>query len=130
MNYNLNNFGTWEILDDGSKLWRAEIHSLGAFSIGIEYDYFHLPEGAEFYVYSADKFMVHGAYSHINNQKDYLFATPLVKGDRIIWIIVFALSLLSIMVVYSAAGWTDLTSHIVKLFIGLVAMYVVHLIPF
>ena len=52
------------------------------------------------------------------------------KGDRIIWIIVFALSLLSIMVVYSAAGWTDLTSHIVKLFIGLVAMYVVHLIPF
>jgi cell division protein FtsW len=34
------------------------------------------------------------------------------------------------MVVYSAAGWTDLTSHIVKLSIGLVAMYTVHLIPF
>ena len=34
------------------------------------------------------------------------------------------------MVVYSAAGWTDLTSHILKLFIGIVAMYIVHLIPF
>tara|TARA_Y100001970_G_scaffold153517_1_gene187937 strand:+ start:9896 stop:11971 length:2076 start_codon:yes stop_codon:yes gene_type:complete len=84
VDYNLNNFGTWEILDDGSKLWRAEIYSSGAFSIGIEYNYFHLPEGAEFYVYNPDQSMVHGAYSYINNQEDYLFATPLVKGDTII----------------------------------------------
>jgi cell division protein FtsW len=34
------------------------------------------------------------------------------------------------MVVYSAAGWSDLISHIPKLLIGLFAMYVVHLIPF
>ena len=40
------------------------------------------------------------------------------------------LSLFSIMVVYSAAGWSDLISHIPKLLIGLFAMYVVHLIPF
>ena len=53
-----------------------------------------------------------------------------LKGDKTIWIIVFALSLFSIMVVYSAAGWTDLTSHIAKLSIGLIAMYIVHLIPF
>ena len=53
-----------------------------------------------------------------------------LKGDKIIWIIVFALSLLSIMVVYSAAGWADLTSHIVKLSIGLIGIYIVHLIPF
>ncbi len=53
-----------------------------------------------------------------------------LKGDRTIWIIVFALSVFSIMVVYSAAGWTDLTSHILKLLIGLIAMYISHLIPF
>ena len=53
-----------------------------------------------------------------------------LRGDRIIWIIVFALSLFSIMVVYSAAGWSDLTSHIIKLLIGLISMYIVHLIPF
>ena len=52
------------------------------------------------------------------------------KGDKTIWIIVFTLSLFSIMVVYSAAGWLDLTSHIVKLTIGISAIYVVHLIPF
>ena len=84
VDYNLNNFGTWEILDDGSKLWRAEIHSKYAYSIGIEYDYFHLPEGSEFYVYNSDKTIIHGAYSHLNNQSDYLFATPLVQGDTIV----------------------------------------------
>tara|TARA_B100000676_G_scaffold192506_1_gene189215 strand:- start:4621 stop:6693 length:2073 start_codon:yes stop_codon:yes gene_type:complete len=84
VDYNLNNTGTWEILDDGSKIWRLEIHSKYAYSIGIEYDYFYLPEGAEFYVYNADQTIVHGAYSHLNNQSDYLFATPLVKGDTLI----------------------------------------------
>ncbi len=84
VSYSLNNSGTWEILDDGSKLWRLEIQSKGAFSIGVEYDYFHLPEGAEFYVYNKNHENVFGAYSHLNNQEDYLFATPLVKGDIII----------------------------------------------
>ena len=53
-----------------------------------------------------------------------------LKGDKTIWIIVFALSLFSIMVVYSAAGWVDLTQHIFKLSLGLIAMYIVHIIPF
>tara|TARA_B100001250_G_scaffold182295_1_gene156835 strand:+ start:1159 stop:2289 length:1131 start_codon:yes stop_codon:yes gene_type:complete len=53
-----------------------------------------------------------------------------LKGDKIIWIIVFILSTFSVMVVYSAAGWSDLISHLVKLLIGLIAMYITHLIPF
>ena len=59
-----------------------------------------------------------------------VFENIKLKGDKTIWIIVIALSLFSIMVVYSAAGWSDLISHIPKLIIGLSAMYVVHLIPF
>jgi len=59
-----------------------------------------------------------------------IFKNITLKGDKTIWVVVCALSLFSIMVVYSAAGWTDLTSHIVKLAIGLITMYIVHLIPF
>ena len=59
-----------------------------------------------------------------------LFQNIRLKGDKTIWIIVFILSLLSIMVVYSAAGWADLISHIFKLSIGLIAMYIVHLMPY
>ena len=49
-----------------------------------------------------------------------------LEGDRIIWGVVFALSMLSILVVYSAAGWTYFFSHITKLIIGLACMYMVH----
>ena len=61
---------------------------------------------------------------------DVIFKNITLRGDKTIWIIVFALSLFSIMIVYSTAGWIELSGHIVKLFIGLIAMYVVHLIPF
>ena len=52
------------------------------------------------------------------------------KGDKIIWAIVILLSLFSVMVVYSSAGWHKLINHIPKLSLGLFAMYFVHLIPF
>ena len=38
VDYSLNNSGTWEILEGGDKIWRLEIHSKYAYSIGIEYD--------------------------------------------------------------------------------------------
>ena len=84
VDYNLNNSGTWDVLDNGDKLWRLKISSNDAYAIGLEYDYFNLPEGSRFYVYSEDKNNTYGAYTHLNNQPDYLFATPLVKGQTII----------------------------------------------
>jgi len=53
-----------------------------------------------------------------------------LEGDRTIWGAVLALSLFSILVVYSTAGWHFLFNHIIKLLIGLFAMYVVHKIKF
>ena len=53
-----------------------------------------------------------------------------LEGDRTIWGVVLALSLSSILVVYSTAGWHFLFSHITKLLLGLFAMYAVHKIKF
>ncbi|MDC0204714.1 FtsW/RodA/SpoVE family cell cycle protein [Flavobacteriales bacterium] len=53
-----------------------------------------------------------------------------LEGDRTIWGIVFALSLFSLLVVYSTAGWNFLFSHFIKLLIGICAMYIVHKIKF
>jgi len=53
-----------------------------------------------------------------------------LEGDRTIWGVVLVLSLSSILVVYSTAGWHFLFSHITKLLLGLFAMYVVHKIKF
>ena len=53
-----------------------------------------------------------------------------LEGDRTIWGVVLAVSLFSILVVYSTAGWYFLFNHIIKLLLGLFAMYVVHKIKF
>jgi len=53
-----------------------------------------------------------------------------LEGDRTIWGVVLVLSLSSVLVVYSTAGWHFLFSHISKLLLGLFAMYVVHKIKF
>ena len=53
-----------------------------------------------------------------------------LEGDRTIWGVVFVLSLFSVLVVYSTAGWNFLFNHIVKLMLGLLAMYIVHKIKF
>ena len=53
-----------------------------------------------------------------------------LEGDKTIWGVVLVLSLFSVLVVYSTAGWHFLFSHITKLLLGLFAMYVVHKIKF
>jgi len=53
-----------------------------------------------------------------------------LEGDRTIWGIVFALSLFSLLIVYSTAGSHFLFSHFIKLVIGVFSMYIVHKIKF
>ena len=53
-----------------------------------------------------------------------------LEGDKVIWAIVLALSIFSILVVYSTAGWKFLFSHLIKLSIGLFFLYHVHKIKF
>ena len=53
-----------------------------------------------------------------------------LEGDKVIWAIVLALSIFSILVVYSTAGWKFLFSHLIKLSIGLFFLYQAHKIKF
>ena len=53
-----------------------------------------------------------------------------LKGDKVIWTVVLALSLFSVLLVYSTAGWNYLFNHLIKLFIGLFFLYQVHKIKF
>lgn len=53
-----------------------------------------------------------------------------LEGDKVIWGVVFALSIFSVLLVYSTAGWDFLFNHLIKLFIGLFFLYQVHKIKF
>ena len=80
---NLENSGTWDLLDDGSRLWRIKIKSEDAFSINLIFDEYNLPNEAELFVYSENLDMVLGAFTSLNN-KDYGgMATSPIEGDVI-----------------------------------------------
>lgn len=84
VNLNLNNSGTWYTLNNGRRIWRLGIKSPGAYSINLIFDKFFLPPGVKFYVYSADRTMLIGAFTEINNLPERVFSIAPVKGDYII----------------------------------------------
>ncbi len=79
-NYNLNNSGTWQVLSDGSRIWRLGIKSEDAKSLNLLYDDFYMPKGAYMFVYDLGKTKVIGAFTEINNNADGRFATDLTPG--------------------------------------------------
>ena len=81
VDYGLYNSGTWEELPDGSGLWRLKIKSPGAYSINLVYDRYHLPEGAELFIYNEDRSSTIGAFTSKNNKDHGRFATAPVPGD-------------------------------------------------
>jgi lysyl endopeptidase len=83
-NLNPYNSGVWDILNDGSKIWRLGIICKGAYSINLAFDKYHLPEGAKLFVYNKEKDFILGAFTDYNNQEDGMFATTLIPGESIV----------------------------------------------
>ncbi len=84
VNLNLQNSGSWNFLDDGSRLWRLGVTSKGAKTINLLFSEYRLPKGAKLFVYSPDGREVLGAFNHLNNQDDGQFATTLLRADAVI----------------------------------------------
>jgi hypothetical protein len=84
VNYTPENSGSWEIQEDGTKVWRVLISSPGAYSINLIFDRYNLPEGASLFIYNIDMSAVIGAFTSINNKKSGVLATAPVAGDEII----------------------------------------------
>lgn len=84
VNISPDNEGVWYSYPNGDRLWQIAIESPNAYSINLQFSYYNLPPEATLFVYNKSKTMVLGAFTHLNNQDDGLFATDLVKGDQII----------------------------------------------
>lgn len=67
---------------DGGTLWRLAITSEQAQALRLIYDAFHLPAGAQLFVYDPDRRVVRGAYTARNNKSDGTFATDFTPGAR------------------------------------------------
>jgi len=78
------NSGTWEELDDGSRLWRLRIASPGALSLSLGLQRFDLPNGAAFWVHDPDGAWVQGPYTAENQNALGGLWTAVVLGDELV----------------------------------------------
>ncbi len=76
--------GTWETLDDGSKLWRLRLASPGALSLNLGIEKFDLPAGATFWIHDVEGGQVQGPYTAKNRNADGGLWTAVVLGDELV----------------------------------------------
>ncbi len=81
---NMKNCGVWTTFDDGSKLWRFQYHSKGAEGTCVYFDNYHVPEGGEVFLYSADKSYFIGPIGSEENNEHGKFVTDIVPGETAI----------------------------------------------
>ena len=77
--------GVWDTTDAGGQVWRFRVHSPGAYSIGLEFDDFVLPEGAAVFMYDPTFETIYGAYGAINNQPNGEILMEPFPGDEVVF---------------------------------------------
>ena len=83
VNLDLNTAGSWELLTDGSRIWRLKITVSGALALGVYYDHFYMPAGSKLFLYNEAKTQVIGAFTTANNPESGLFATEFIQGESV-----------------------------------------------
>ena len=78
------NAGTWETLDDGTRVWRLVIASNGAYSINLGFSRFRLPDGAALWLYPAGEAPSFRAFTSADNEAHGELWTPIVSGGEIV----------------------------------------------
>lgn len=78
----LDNSGIWTELPEG-RLWRLRIRSPHAYSLGLIYGRWQIPEGATLFLYNDDRSQVLGAFTSFNNWKDGTNTTAPMAGDAV-----------------------------------------------
>lgn len=78
----MENAGTWDILEDGTKVWRLRITSEDAKALSLHYNKFYLPEGSSLFLYNENQAQVAGAFTALNNPGlDRRFSTRIIQGE-------------------------------------------------
>ncbi len=75
--------GRWDTASDGSRVWRVRIQSPGAHTIGLVFDKWRLPFGAQVFAYDDDHSEVNGAYTDLNNNDNDTLQIEPITGDTI-----------------------------------------------
>lgn len=77
------NAGSWEMLENGDRLWRLKVKMKNALALSLYFDRFRLPDGVRFFVYDDPDHQLLGAFTEMNNHESGLFASSLIIGDEL-----------------------------------------------
>lgn len=84
VNISMENSGTWNILEDGTKIWRLQISSREAKGIALYYKDFYLPEHTQLFLYNNNRKQLIGSFDYRNNPTMFPdFSTEIIQGDRV-----------------------------------------------
>lgn len=84
INYNTNNSGKWEILENGDKIWQIGFYSEGALSLNVIFSKFKIPIGAKLFIYNENKTEILGAFTNKNQIPTGKLATSIINSNSII----------------------------------------------
>lgn len=85
LNVNLRDFSIKTEIPGKGYIWQYKLTSVNAFSLGIIFKSFRLPEGGKVFIYSPDHSQILGAFTHLNNNEFSILATADIKyNDAII----------------------------------------------
>ena len=76
--------GNWEVLTDGTAVWRVSILSKGAHSLNLGFTNFNLPKNAQLFLYSPDQKDILGPFSQADNEEHQQLWTPILPGESLV----------------------------------------------
>ncbi len=79
----LQNSGSWDVLENGDRIWRLNVVSHDAITLNFVFEDFYLPSGSSLYLYSDDRSDLLGAYTSSQNREDRQLGTWFVDGDSV-----------------------------------------------
>jgi len=81
----LEDSGRWDtVVSTGENVWRLELVSPGAFSLGVVFQQFDVPPGAQVFLYHPLRRDVLGAYTESTENPNGMLAVQPLRGDRVV----------------------------------------------
>ena len=74
--------GTWDVLEDGRRLWRLRIESPGSTDLNFGFSDYKMPAGATLYVWSEIDGYFRGPFGANDNRVHQQLWTPVIPGEN------------------------------------------------